>query len=88
MPDQPIAMILFCPRCGDQHVDAADHATGWGNPPHRSHLCGYCGHVWRPADVATTGVSEIGTEGEHDSVPKIRSVAIAPTPTKPLGRTS
>src|SRR5574340_600312 len=25
---------------------------GWDNPPHRSHLCHGCGHIWRPADVA------------------------------------
>lgn len=29
----PIPMVLFCPRCHAQHVDAADPANGWDNPP-------------------------------------------------------
>lgn len=44
----------------------------WTNPPHRSHLCAYCAHVWRPADVPTTGVLTIETHGERDHQP-IRS---------------
>lgn len=93
---QPVDMILFCPQCGVQHVDApesrqcgwpdcgcdgvetlpceAAHRT-WTNPPHRSHLCHGCGHIWRPADVPTNGVREIETKGEHDS-----RVPIVPTP--------
>lgn len=39
----------------------------WTNPPHRSHLCLKCGHVWRPADVPTNGVLAINTKGKHDS---------------------
>lgn len=89
IPD-PIPMILFCPRCGMQHVDVAEPhklecnvmpplAPGglrsasticdcgrWTNPPHRSHLCAGCKHVWRPADVPTTGVSDIATQGSRD----------------------
>lgn len=69
----PIDMILHCPACGLQHVDApSDDAYDgnpptWTNPPHRSHLCHGCGHVWRPADVPTNGVAEIQTKGKHDS---------------------
>lgn len=68
----PIPMILFCPNCGTQHVDTATPATGWTNPPHRSHLCEACDHVWRPADVCTVGVAEITTRGMIDDEPPIR----------------
>lgn len=73
---EPIDMVLHCPACGMQHVDAAerqdpypsstgedDHAP-WHNPPHRSHLCHGCGHIWRPADVPTNGVQAAGTQKE------------------------
>jgi hypothetical protein len=62
----PIPMLLFCPKCGHQHVDAPDPAKGWDNPPHRSHLCDNCGVIWRPADVLTTGVAGIDTFGKLD----------------------
>lgn len=77
----PIDMVLYCPRCGLQHVDAPGaleqppHPDGphescagtWDNPPHRSHLCHGCGHIWRPADVPTNGVDEVKTQGKNDS---------------------
>lgn len=72
----PIDMVLYCPRCGLQHVDAPelerwgkDDGKGevWTNPPHRSHLCSGCGHVWRPADVPTNGVDAVETKGRNDS---------------------
>lgn len=87
----PIPMILFCPNCGLQHIDAPGDPesftdepgrrwanpmrSGWTNPPHRSHLCEACDHVWRPADVATEGVAEIRTRGMIDDDPPIRGVA-------------
>lgn len=50
--EKPIPMILHCPACGLQHVDAPDthdeaadkmlsspRVEPWNNPPHRSHLC-------------------------------------------------
>lgn len=62
----PIPMILLCPACGKQHVDAPE--TGdWTNPPHRSHLCHACGCIWRPADVPTIGVERIATRGKADT---------------------
>jgi predicted RNA-binding Zn-ribbon protein involved in translation (DUF1610 family) len=81
-PD-PIDMILYCPNCGQQHIDEPGETTRWANnehpprvtgepwtnPPHRSHLCHACGMIWRPADVATNGVAEIKTKGHHDSWP-------------------
>lgn len=68
----PIDMVLHCPACGLQHIDGAETmpAAGsphWDNPPHRSHLCGRCGHVWRPADVPTNGVACVKTIGKADS---------------------
>lgn len=76
----PIPMILHCPACGLQHVDAPE--PGWDCPPHRSHLCrtkdGGCSHVWRPADVETTGVRAIDTAGSKDSKP-VEPLRIAPS---------
>jgi hypothetical protein len=76
-------MLLFCPQCNAQHVDApeternyqarlsnampAELGPRWTNPPHKSHLCHNCGNVWRPADVATNGVAEIKTRGTRDT---------------------
>ncbi len=82
MSDQPINMVLFCPACGTQHIDAPEPAIArhydelpggmveaqpWTNPPHRSHLCSGCGHIWRPADVPTNGVAAVQTCGKNDS---------------------
>lgn len=67
MDGQPIPMLLFCPKCGLQHVDEADPSSGWANPPHRSHLCHDCGTIWRPADVPTIGVVSILTFGSADT---------------------
>ena len=72
---RPIDSVLYCPKCGLQHIDAPDtnydpHYEGhmvWTNPPHRSHLCGGCGYIWRPADVPTNGVAAIKTRGKSDS---------------------
>ncbi len=48
----PVPMLLWCPECGERHVDVGDFAT----KPHHTHACQGCGHVWRPAIVATCGV--------------------------------
>jgi hypothetical protein len=78
----PIDMVLHCPACGMQHIDAPEPAgeytargydplgaaaLAWNNPPHRSHLCHGCGHIWRPADVATNGVAAVKTKGKADA---------------------
>lgn len=63
----PIDMLLYCPKCQSQHVDAPFGA--WDNPPHRSHLCHSCGHIWRPSDHCTNGVAVIATKGEKDLSP-------------------
>jgi hypothetical protein len=67
-----IEMILFCPACGVQHIDMPEPEIGWTNPPHRSHMCANCHHIWRPADVETTGVENIKTKGQFDNEPPIR----------------
>lgn len=96
----PVDMLLFCPKCGTQHVDEAKpdncescghgkalhqqseckwaresgggmseklrtiefcHCKGftaWLNPPHKSHRCHSCNHVWRPFEYPTNGVAE------------------------------
>lgn len=75
---KPLDMLLFCPKCGVQHVDGVedhevDHGShvevmaDWMNPPHRSHLCHACGTIWRPADVPTNGVAAIATRGKADT---------------------
>ncbi len=63
----PIDMMLTCPRCRTLHVDKPDGE--WTNPPHKSHLCGNCGTIWRPADVFTNGVGSIATRGKADTWP-------------------
>lgn len=74
--ETPIDMVLYCPACGTQHIDAPDPSPQfaspdevWTNPPHRSHLCHNpkCGTIWRPADVPTNGVARIETKGKADS---------------------
>lgn len=76
MVAEPVEMILHCPTCRVQHVDAPDDRTpDWTNPPHRSHLCHACGFVWRPADVPTSGVAAIKTIGKADTAPMVADPA-------------
>ncbi len=93
-PSAPINMVLHCPACGQQHIDAQESinagpdergrrtpsAVTWTNPPHRSHLCAGCGHIWRPADVPTNGVKEVKTKSKNDS-----PIAQPSAPTVPQG---
>lgn len=87
-PAEPIDMVLHCPKCGLQHIDEPEPELGpnfdgsgdallWPNPPHRSHLCHGCGHIWRPADVPTNGVKAVKTKGKADSP------IAAPAPAQP-----
>ena len=64
---EPIPMVLYCPFCGEKHVDEPKPEIGWDDPPHRSHECQKCKRVWRPADVPTRGVREIATKGKADT---------------------
>lgn len=65
---QPIDLIIFCPRCGNQHIDQEQPEKGWNNPPHKSHQCHFCHFIWRVADVPTNGVAYLETAGKSDSV--------------------
>jgi Lar family restriction alleviation protein len=67
----PIPLVIHCPRCGTQHVDAPEPATGWTNPPHRSHQCGSCKCVFRTGDVETVGVISAATRGLVDTWPSL-----------------
>lgn len=72
---RPVDMLLFCPVCSAQHIDAPDERTpDWSNPPHKSHLCHACGHVWRPCDRPTNGVATLTTAGSKDgsAAPELR----------------
>lgn len=55
----PRPMILFCPDCGEQHIDKPEPENGWHNPPHKTHLCHGCGNLWRPSAEPTVGVAAI-----------------------------
>jgi hypothetical protein len=75
--DAPVDMLLWCPNCGAQHIDAPDERTpDWTNPPHKSHLCHACAWIWRPSDRPTNGVATIKTHGEKDKcgVPQIAAL--------------
>lgn len=48
----PIPLLMICPMCRKRHIDEGEFATR----PHHTHACQGCGHVWRPALVATVGV--------------------------------
>lgn len=60
-PKEPMATVLRCPDCGEQHVDAVDPVTGidWRRRPHKEHLCLACGYLWTPARIPTVGVEEL-----------------------------
>lgn len=78
----PIDMVLYCPSCGYQHIDAPDERTpDWKNPPHKSHLCHHCKAIWRPCDFPTNGVAQIETRGKADTfVPGQLPFAAVPLP--------
>jgi hypothetical protein len=61
---KPIDMILHCPECDKQHVDAPEPENGWTNPPHKTHLCHGCGTLFRPADVPTNGVATVNAQDQ------------------------
>lgn len=59
-----------CETCGQNESDCTCTTfTAWLNPPHKSHRCTDCNHVWRPADVPTNGVKELQSKGERDGDP-------------------
>ena len=64
-----------CETCGNPGPECACSTfTAWLNPPHKSHRCNSCNHVWRPADVPTNGVAAIQSKGQRDGDPKPAAV--------------
>lgn len=51
--DLPVPVLLWCPGCGERHIDDGEFAT----KPHHTHACQSCGLTWRPAVVSTVGVA-------------------------------
>jgi hypothetical protein len=51
----PTPMELFCPKCEVQHIDSGE----WATKLHRTHLCAGCGHLWRPSEHPTVGVTSV-----------------------------
>lgn len=83
---ESINMLLFCPRCHVQHIDAPDaRSVDWVNPPHRSHLCHSCGTIWRPADVPTNGVARLETVGKADNWHVLMYAPDKQNPASPCG---
>lgn len=68
-------------KCYAAHQGEPERCPKWDNPPHRSHLCLGCGHIWRPADVPTQGVEHIETRGAADHAPvRYRATWARPAP--------
>lgn len=77
----PVDMVLYCPKCGVQHIDEPEDCPDspgrcecrgphWKNPPHKSHLCHGCGHIWRPSDMPTNGVKATASGKDADTAPQ------------------
>jgi hypothetical protein len=66
----PIPMLLWCPECRTRHVDVGE----FKDKPHHTHACQHCGHVWRPAVIATVGVQflpgYLNRQSEQQSYPR------------------
>lgn len=62
------SLVLHCPKCGTEHHDVGE----WRDRPHKTHLClnEKCGHLWRPAEEYTRGVSveEASRQVLHDTI--------------------
>lgn len=72
---EPIPMVLYCPKCGTQHIDGPQPELGWNDEPHRTHRCRVesCAFEWRPADVPTRGVMKTETTGGTTGAPMARA---------------
>jgi predicted RNA-binding Zn-ribbon protein involved in translation (DUF1610 family) len=46
---RPIDMVLYCPNCGAQHIDAPEKAT----KTHADRGCGHCGGTGQTCDFPT-----------------------------------
>ena len=52
LPSPSVPMILYCPDCGERHIDEGE----WATKEHHTHACQACGATWRPVVIPTTGV--------------------------------
>lgn len=64
--DTPIPMLIHCPMCRERHIDRGLFQT----QIHHTHACQGCGHVWRPAIVATVGVEFLPGFKNEEPKPK------------------
>lgn len=48
-----------------------ERCPAWTNPPHKSHLCHGCGHIWRPSDTPTNGVARTQSGKDNDTAPAV-----------------
>lgn len=89
--ETPIPILLYCPMCNTRHIDEGTDAT----TAHHTHGCqnSKCGHVWRPAIVATVGVwflpgfnkavAALATLTDRDPATLLRVKVIAPADLAP-----
>jgi hypothetical protein len=68
----PVPMHLKCPVCGAKHIDRDE----WATRPHRTHLCEWCRHEWRPCEYATVGVLQTEAEAALATAIRERDAAI------------
>lgn len=64
---KPVPLVLYCPECGAQHVDAGE----WATRPHKTHQCQSCKAEWRPFLYATVGVIDNAIQAKPDSAEQV-----------------
>jgi hypothetical protein len=52
-----IEMLLWCPRCFEQHLDEAN------SKPHVVHVCIFCKHEWKATNSFSKGVISLSKTG-------------------------
>lgn len=48
----PLSLEMYCPKCGEQHVDEGE----WSTREHKTHQCQSCMHEWKPFLVPSFGI--------------------------------
>lgn len=57
---KPIRALIWCPKCGRQHIDEGE----WATREHHKHRCvgiDGCGHEWSPLEVPTVGIRRLNS---------------------------
>jgi hypothetical protein len=72
-----VADPMVCETCGlyGENECICDVFNPWLNPPHKSHRCNFCNHVWRPMNHPTNGVVALEKTGERDGFAQPRAFA-------------